>query len=136
MYITAAQYATITGRNASEATEVRRKRASLFLDARIGYYERNDDGYKLDLDGLTNYQKEIVQEWTAWMVVFLYDNNDLSPSAASVSLGRFSVTEHGQQGQVIPEQMSLTDHLLETSELINRSAVLKHRGVEYDELND
>jgi hypothetical protein len=136
MYITAAEYATITGHASTEATEARRKRASLMLDARIGYYDRNSDGYKLDLDGLTNYQKDIVQDWVAWMVVFLTDNNDMSPSAASVSLGRFSVTEHGQQGNPIPEQMSLSDQMLESSGLVNRAAVLKHREVSYDEIDD
>ena len=133
MYITAAEYATITGRDASEATAVRRKRASLYLDARIGYYERNDDGYKLDLDGLTNYQKEAVQEWTAWMTVYLTDNGDLAPSAASFSLGRFSVTEHGQKGQILPEEMNLVDEILASSGLVNKSAKLTHRAVDYDE---
>ena len=133
MYITATEYATITGRDSSEAPAVRRKRASLYLDARVGYYERNDDGYKLDLDGLTNYQKSAAQEWVAWMVAFLTDNNDSAPSASSLSLGRFSVTEHGQRNQLVPEGMNLSDALLISSGLVNKAVALKHRAVSYDE---
>jgi hypothetical protein len=132
MYLTATEYENITGSDASEATENRLKRACLLLDARIGYYERDDDGWKLDPDGLANYQSDIVKEWVAWMVAFLALNNDQAPSAASVSLGRFSVTEHGQQGKIIPEQLGLVDAMLDDSGLVNRRTTLTHRTVDDD----
>jgi|GEM_PF-2504815 len=132
MYLTAAEYAQITGRDESEATTARLKRASLLLDSRIGYYTRTD-GWKLDLDGLAVHEKSAVQEWVAQMVAFLTDNNDLAPSAASISLGRFSVTEHGQKGQLMPEELNLADAMLDAAGVINRNVILGHRVVESDE---
>jgi hypothetical protein len=129
MYITSAQYKDITTRPEAEATEARIKKASLLLDARIGHYERNAEGWKLDLDGLTNHQKLAVRDWTAWMIAYLFDNNDQAPTTASISLGRFSVTEHGQKGKTIPEELNWSDMMLEDSGLINRHGKLTHRTV-------
>ncbi len=132
MYLTAVEYAQITGRDQAESTAARLNRACMLLDARIGHYERGSDGWKLDMDGLANYQKAAVREWVSQMVAFFVDNGDISPSAASVSLGRFSVTEHGQKGQVIPEEMNLADVMLNTAGIVNRSATLTHRAVDSD----
>lgn len=128
MYIKASEYVDLTGRDLADATDARIKRASIILDSRIGYYKRNDDGYKLTMDSLPGYQQDAVKEWVAQMVAFLADNNDQAPSAASLTFGRFSVTEHGQKGQNLPESMALADAVLVSSGLINRKATLKHRS--------
>jgi len=128
MYLTAEEYNEITGRDIEEATDARLKRASMLLDARIGYHKRGSDGWKLELDDLPGNQTDAAKEWVAQMVIFLADNNDQAPSAASISLGRFSVTEHGQQEQLIPEEMNLADMILESSGLVNRAAFLRHRA--------
>jgi len=135
MYLTATEYENITGNDASEATEARLKRACLLLDARIGYYRHDDVGsslleirdWKLDLDELADYKSDSVKEWVAWMVAFLVLNNDQAPSAASVSLGRFSVTEHGQQGKIMPEQLGLADAMLDDSGLVNRRTKIRFK---------
>lgn len=120
-YITAEEYGVITGRPQAEATVARIKRASLLLDARIGNYIPDPDtGRKLDLGSLPQHQQDAVREWVAQMVAFLYDNNDSAPSSSSISLGRFSVTEHGQRGQAMPERMNLADTILVSSRLVRR----------------
>ena len=123
-YITAAEYAQITGRDSTEATDARLKRASMLLDARIGNYLVNEDGWKLDLTILPSHQLNAVKEWMAQMVAFLYENSDTAPSSASVSLGRFSVTEHGQKGTLIPESLGFVDSLLVSSGLIRRGVMV------------
>lgn len=129
MYLTAQEYEEITGKPKEEATEQRLTYASQLLDVRIGnrYTRRgrghslpNNGRWKLNLDDLYEYQKDAVKSWVAWMVSFLSENNDQAPSTASVSLGRFSVTEHGQQGSVIPESMRLADAQLVSSGLVSR----------------
>ncbi|MFA7215381.1 MAG: hypothetical protein WC187_04980 [Bacillota bacterium] len=77
------------------------------------------------MDRLPEYRKNAVKEWVAQMVSFLYDNGDVSPSAASISLGRFSVTEHGQKGQLIPERMGLADAVLASSGIVIRGVKTK-----------
>lgn len=125
MYISSREYSSITFRHQAEATDARIKRASLLLDARIGNYLPGEDGWKLNLDKLSGQRKNVVKEWVAQMVAFLSENNDVAPSAASISLGRFSVTEHGQKGQLIPEQMNLADAVLVGSGIIRRGANIK-----------
>lgn len=96
----------------------------MLLDARIGNYSVNEDGWKLDLTILPSHQLNAVKEWMAQMVAFLYENSDVAPSSASVSLGRFSVTEHGQKGTLIPESLGFVDSLLVSSGLIRRGVMV------------
>jgi len=125
-YITAVEYSTLTGRPVAEATDVRINRASMLLDARIGNYPPNiTTGWKLDLDDLLINQEKAVQEWIAYMIAYLYDNDDSAPSAASLRLGRFSVTEQGQQGQKMPERLGFAEALLASSGVIKRGVALK-----------
>ncbi len=125
-YITAEEYNSIIERPQDEATDVRIRRASQLLDARIGnYLPDKDTGRKLNLDNAPKHQKDAVKEWTAQMVSFLFDNGDAAPSAASLSLGRFSVTEHGQKGQVLPERMNLVDSILVSSGIVRRGVISK-----------
>ncbi len=119
-YITAAEYEQITGRDRLEATDARLQRASMLLDARIGNYPVLASGWKLDLLSLPIHQVNAVKEWVAQMVAFLYENSDAAPSSASVSLGRFSVTEHGQKGSLIPESLGFADAALIAAGLIRR----------------
>lgn len=119
-YITAAEYEQITGRDRLEATDARLQRASALLDARIGNYPVLASGWKLDLLSLPVHQVNAVKEWVAQMVAFLYENSDVAPSSASVSLGRFSVTEHGQKGSLIPESLGFADAALIAAGLIRR----------------
>ena len=121
MYITASEYSEITDRPQEEATIGRIRRASQLLDARIGNHAPNwKTGFKLDLKSLPAVQQNAVKEWVAQMVIYFHENNDAAPSAASVSLGRFSVTNPGQQGKVLPEQLNLADAILVNSGLVRR----------------
>jgi hypothetical protein len=120
MYITNTEYAEITNRAEVEATTQRIKYACMLLDSRIGYYERNDDGWKLDTDDLKDYELDAVKQWIAFMITYLFENNDTAPSTASLTLGRFSITQNGQQEQVLPEQLRLADIILISSGLIKR----------------
>ncbi len=125
-YLTAAEYNNITERPAAEATDARINRASLLLDARIGNYEPDEDtGWKLNMDDISTNQEFAVKEWVAQMIAFLYDNHDGAPSAASLSLGRFSVTEHGQKGHVLPEALNFADAILASSGAIKRGVNVK-----------
>ena len=127
MYLTAAEYATITGRSAAEATTQRLTIASRMLDSRIGRYTRDETtGYKLVLANLDAYKSEAVQQWVAAMVEFLVKNNDAAPSTAAVRLGRFSVSHSaGQQGNLLPESMRMIDSILIDSGLVVRGIDLK-----------
>jgi len=119
-YITAAEYNEITERPQAEATNSRIKHASALLDARIGnYFPDPTTGLKLHLDDLSQAQKDAVKEWVARAVAFLIDNNDAPPSAASISLGRFSVQSSQNQG--LPDALSFADSILVSSGLIKRA---------------
>jgi len=120
MYLTATEYAQLTGRNWREATDARLQRASMLLDARIGNYPVLASGWKLDLLSMPVHQVIAVKEWVAQMVGYLHENGDSAPSSASVSLGRFSVTEHGQKGSLIPESLGFADAALIAAGLIRR----------------
>jgi len=120
MYLTATEYAQLTGRNWREATDARLQRASMLLDARIGNYPVLASGWKLDLLSMPVHQVNAVKEWVAQMVGYLHENGDSAPSSASVSLGRFSVTEHGQKGSLIPESLGFADAALIAAGLIRR----------------
>lgn len=119
-YITSAEYAQLTGRNWREATDARLQRASMLLDARIGNYPVLASGWKLDLLSMPVYQVNAVKEWVAQMTAFLYENGDSAPTSASLSLGRFSVTEHGQKDRLLPESLGFADSVLVSSGLIRR----------------
>lgn len=122
MYITAQEYMAITGRDESEAIAGRLKIATQLLDARIGPRSRDIiTGLKLAVADLPAHQQDAVKTWCAQMVAFLVDNDDKAPSTKSLQLGRFSVTEHGQREQVIPEEIAFADSILATSGLITRA---------------
>lgn len=120
-YITASEYNSITERDQAEATNARIKRASLMLDARIGNHIPDETtGLKLDVDKLSKHRQNAVKEWVAQMVMFLYDNGDVAPSAAHLSLGRFSTTSHGQGNQVLPVELNFADSILVSSGVVRR----------------
>lgn len=121
MYITPEEYAEITGRDATEAIPGRIKMATQLLDARIGPRERDIiTGLKLDLATLPVRQRDAVKAWCAEMIAYLVDNGDKAPTTETVTLGRFSVTEHGQKTSLVPEEMWFVDSILVSSDLINR----------------
>lgn len=125
-YLTVNEYNDVTGRSQVEATDFRIKKASMLLDARIGNYIPDEKtGMKLDVESLPAYQSNAVKAWVAQMVAYLYDNNDSAPSAASITLGRFSVTEHGQQGRILPESLGFVDALLVSSGLVRRGVCVR-----------
>ena len=120
-YLTDLEYNRLTDRSRAEATAARIRRASMLLDARIGNHIRDEEtGMKLDVESLPAHQSSAVKEWVAQMVAYLFDNGDSAPSAASITLGRFSVTEHGQQGRILPESLGFADALLISSGLVQR----------------
>lgn len=122
MYLTAQEYADLTGRPQNEATEAAINLASRLLDSRIGYYPFAED-YKLDLDLLTTRQVDIVKLWVAQMIANNFDNDgSVEQLEDSVSLGRFSVDRGNSRvsGNLIPSSMQYTDELLIDSGLIRR----------------
>lgn len=126
MYITPVEYQEITGRDKAEAVAGRIKIATQLLDARIGPRERDImTGFKLDVDTLPVHQKDAVKAWCAHMIAYLVDNGDKAPTTETLSLGRFSVTEHGQKGSIIPEELGFADSILAASGLINRKAMMR-----------
>ena len=120
-YLTDLEYNQMMDRPQAEATAARIRRASMLLDTRIGNYVPDEKtGMKLDVENLPAHQSSAVKEWVAQMVAYLFDNGDSAPSAASITLGRFSVTEHGQQGRILPESLGFADALLISSGLVQR----------------
>ena len=125
MYINDYEYNVITGRNETEATTARIRYASMLLDARVGPRrdtERNNDGYKVNLDNIKTHQIQAVKRWVSWMVAYLFDHGDVAPTSASITLGKFSVSEQGQKTQLLPESMLMADAVLSSSGLIRRAA--------------
>lgn len=137
MYITASEYASLTGRAAAEATTVRIKIACKLLDSRIGNYPTYENGWKIDdnlstwytgnLTELTQDQKEAVQMWIAGMIEYLYLNGNMSSgNNNSIKLGRFSVSKSkNNQGKILPDEMGYYDSILISSGIINRSISIK-----------
>lgn len=106
-------------------TEVRIRRASRLLDYRIGNHERKDN-YKLDLDELSEYQRESVEMWVCYMVKALFDNNDSVQVNQTIRLGRFQATQ--QQGNtVIPDGLKYADMQLKDSGMIRRDVKIQRR---------
>lgn len=144
-YIDSSIYNNITGRDASEATASRLKRASRLLDNRIGNYLRitesghDYEGFKLDLDDLKTWQKEAVQEWVAWMTAALYVGGDAPDTFQRIQLGRFSVTENADdENNNLPNMVKFADMQLRDAKLINthvRSTRLTSSGEETEEDN-
>lgn len=132
-YITAAEYAEITGREASQATEARLRRASMLLDARIGpgYTYDETTGRKLDRSALALAKADAVTEWTAWMVAALYDNADSPAVAESLMLGRFQVQTPStgtREVLTIPDSLRFADAALVAASVIRRSVRLLRRN--------
>ncbi len=124
MYVTASEYNELTGKDASEATDIRIQRASLILDARLGTYPISDS-YKLDLDKLSENQKMIVKDWVSQMISYLFENNDSFPSNAGVTLGKFSVTALSKTDVGLPDSFKFVDAMLVSAGLIKRKVLLK-----------
>lgn len=131
MYITAAQYVTLTGRPIAEATTLRIMTACKLLDSRIGNYAIDTTGYKISStwtvwdDGLditiSQAQKDAVQLWVATMISYLVDSSGLPPTTSqNVKLGRFSVGKNSSSGSLLPDEMGFADNILVSSGLINR----------------
>jgi hypothetical protein len=154
-YITASEYADITGRSASEATTERRMLASKLLDARIGNYATWSTGYKIDNSSSTWYlktafynenlnyvgnainykievsaaQKDAVKLWCAGMITEIYNSgSNLSQSGSNVKLGRFSVgkgSSSNNPSTILPQSMGYHDSILIDSGIIARKVELK-----------
>lgn len=131
MYITSTEYNTLTGRPASECTNLRLIISCKLLDSRIGNYPTNQDGYKIRYSDWvimhkgqyqTLHQSKIdaVKLWVATMISYLTDNNNKPPSAASnLKLGRFSVGKSNVNNSVLPGEISFVDSILVSSGIIN-----------------
>lgn len=137
MYITSAEYNTLTGRPASECTSLRLMISCKSLDSRIGNYPINEDGYKIrDSDWVVMYKGQYqalhqskidaVKLWVATMISYLTDNNNTPPSQANnLKLGRFSVGKNSQNNSIIPSELSFADSILISSGIINSKVVMR-----------
>jgi hypothetical protein len=130
MYITSTEYNTLTGRPASECTNLRLMIACKLLDSRIGNYPTNN-GYKINWTDWvviykgqyqTLHQSKIdaVKLWVATMISYLTDNNNKPPSAANnLKLGRFSVGKSNVNNSALPNEIIFADSVLISSGIIN-----------------
>lgn len=84
-YIDASEYASLTGRDSSEAALYRLTISSRLLESRIQCGPLSES----DIDDLTELQQQAIQLWVAWMVAFMVDNNDSAPDKTYIRLGRF-----------------------------------------------
>jgi hypothetical protein len=137
MYITSAEYNTLTGRPAAEANTIRLTIACKLLDSRIGNYPINTDGYKISSawvlydegENIKLHQSKIdaVKMWVSMMVSYLTDNNNKPPSAANnLKLGRFSVGKAGTIGDsFLPAELGYADSILVSSGIINRKVKMR-----------
>ena len=143
-YITATEYNSLTGKDASQATSNRLYMASKLLDSRIGNYPIFEDGWKItsewkvDMDGLNltlhTSKIEAVKRWVAAMVSYLFENGDKPPSTGSgVKLGRFSVSGTSSSSTSVPDELSYIDSILVSSGIINLK-VGRYRKNEFNEL--
>jgi hypothetical protein len=145
MYLTATEYNTYTGRSAAEATTIRITTACKMLDSRIGNYQINQDGWKIDSSGDTWYiylpqqytyncsplnsiynevttaQKQAIKMWVAGFIeqIVLYGTKPQSNN--NIKLGRFSVNNGANNNtQILPQNMGFYDSILISSGIINR----------------
>ncbi len=117
VYLTAAEYASITGRPEAEAEDRRIEQATQLLDARIGAYTRQDDGYKLEISALEAHKATAARTWVARMVAYLHDHDDEPPSGDAVTLGRFSVRP--SSSGLLPAELRFADQQLVGAGLVN-----------------
>ena len=122
-YIEKADYASITGRSDTEATDPRIKRASRLLDSRIGVWTRKTSGtyvgWKLDLSDFDAYRSEAVTEWVAWVVAALFDSNDqMDPGGESVRLGKFQVNRSVVSKTGLPAKLQFADSQLVDANMV------------------
>jgi hypothetical protein len=122
VYLDADRYAAITGRSQAEYEEPRAEMACQLLDSRIGYYERQDDGWKLDVSALDAHELRAVELWCAWMIAYLKDNNDQPPGMEQITLGRFSVTPNSSDRGLLPSKLRYADQVLKQAGLVNPRA--------------
>ena len=100
--------------------------ASSLLDSRIGNYPFNSNGYKLNIDNLVVVQSRAVKLWVSQMVSYLFDNDDETPDADNITLGRFSAS--GQSSSILPRGMQYADTLLSNAGLIKRGVSISKRS--------
>lgn len=127
----------MTGKDEEQATEQRIALACMLLDARLGSRSAHrgriaqldyetvldfppDREWILDMDKLYTYQQSAVKQWVAHMIGYLHDNQDQAPDAATLSLGRFSVSKNADEVSPVPAQLQYADGLLATSRLVKR----------------
>src|SRR5699024_6835489 len=121
MYITAQEYADITGRAISEAGDDTLRLASLLHDSRLGNTHLHED-----LTGIDDDEKTIVKRWVAYMAANIVDEDDDSDKQEqSVSFGSFGVTYDDDEdvsisAGMMPEGMRLVDLALVSTGLVNQ----------------
>ena len=86
--IDGADYATLTGRDASECTEAREKLACAIVDSMLGRNTIEDTTW------LTN-QTEALEYAVAMTVKFLYINSDAPPDTKGFRLGKYETKGTG-----------------------------------------
>jgi hypothetical protein len=137
MYLTASEYASLTGRSSTEATSIRINIACRLLDSRIGNYGTYNTGWKINNSSSTWYvnfstaltadQKEAIKLWIAGMITYLFLNdNNISSPAKNIKLGRFSVGKtNASTSKLLPDEMNQFDIILVSSGIINRGIGIK-----------
>src|SRR5699024_4153580 len=121
MYITAQEYADITGRAISEAGDDILRFAYLHIDSRLGNRHLHEDLTAIDDD-----ENTIVKRWVAYMAANIVDEDaDSDKQEQSVSLGSFSVTYDDDEdvsisAGMMPEDMRLVDLALVSTGLVNK----------------
>lgn len=150
MYLTAAEYVTLTGKPIADANTVNIYMACKLLDSRIGNYGELSTGWKIDDTASTWYvqydinnyndlsilqynnkyevtagQKQAIKMWVAGMISAIALNGASPNTSKNVKLGRFSVGSGSSSGsQIMPESMGYYDSILISSGIINRKVNL------------
>lgn len=120
MYIDAARYSEITGRDLSEVSDEVLEAASRLLDARIGP-RRHAGDYKLDVEALPEAQRRAVEEWTARAAQMIVARGSVQDTGDAIRLGRFSVTpQSGSDSKRLPDSMVWADQMLSAAGLVRR----------------
>ena len=137
MYISSSEYNSLTGRVASECTDLRLTIACKLLDSRIGNYPIHSSGYKIRHDWVVVIRgqniilhvskQKAVKMWVASMVSYLVDNNNNPPSQSNnLKLGRFSVgKDNSSSSTSLPGELGFVDSILVSSGIINRKVKIR-----------
>lgn len=138
-YIDANRYNEITDDDASNASDQRLKRASMLLDVRCGLdnyatSDQDNDLLLLDYDNLNARKKEAVDQWVAWFVKALVDNNDSVSISESITLGRFSVDPGENENELFPDQIKYADQMVVSYGLVRRDVDSNPNSVYFENL--